>query len=376
MNIALLCALVIGQCAGVSCQYSESYQGPLQSYSKQWSVATSMPQPASPAQVEIVRNVQDFRCVVIVQAGDNRGSGVIVRWQGKLLLLTAAHVVRGAANIVIRTVDGIVSQCRVLHIDESADFAICAPDSQTLTATNLEQGEVPIQTQMVACGFSESRLASRRGIFMRLTRYVQSAAVGENILEITGGALGGWSGGPVFNPQGNVVAIISAADASYTYAAHVRVIIAALTQQFPQAGPPEPPTPDPPIPVPDPPIVQTPAPLNLVPIQEAIAALEVRVAALESVGPGPQGDPGPQGEPGPQGAAGPPGPMGPPGPAGTDGASPQIDYEALAKEVTRLLPPITFQTKLKGQIIEEEKVFLGGTLPLNLVPFSEWREGR
>ncbi len=63
-----------------------------------------------------------------------------------------------------------------------------------------------------------------------------------------------------------------------------------------------------------------------------------------------------------------PGPPGKDGKDGLTGPAAVIDYERLAQEVQKRLPPITVQVIKDGEVIDSEDVFLGGVLPLRLVP--------
>ncbi len=96
-------------------------------------------------------------------------------------------------------------------------------------------------------------------------------------------------------------------------------------------------------------------------IDARLDRIEKLIAALAKQ-PSQPGPAGPQGPPGDDGKAG------PIGPAGKDAPLQPIPIDDIVAEVIARLPPIHVKVIRDGKVIEEADVYLGGTLPLRLVP--------
>lgn len=189
--------------------------------------------------IERVNDLQAYASVVQVQSntGEWWGSGVLVRWRGRMILLTAAHVVEQARDIVVRTITGVSVRCRVVHADRVSDFAVAVPEAESgLKATTL--GRVQVRSDAYACGYGpQMPLATMHGTVMAIVGISGPRLPGpaNNAIQIAGGVPRGWSGGPIFDAGGSVIGIISGCDDPDTLRANqstvgcrIEVVIAAL----------------------------------------------------------------------------------------------------------------------------------------------------
>lgn len=161
-------------------------------------------------------------CTVGIIVGDAQGSGVIVSEKG--LVLTAAHVVMVAGRkVTVVLSDGkhlegralgvnYSSDCGAVQITEGGPFPACKiSDMQTLRA-----GDWCIATGHPG-GYQEGRSP-----VMRLGRVVQLTA---GMIQSDCPLLGGDSGGPLFDLNGNVIAIHSRIGARTNLNLHVPVTL-------------------------------------------------------------------------------------------------------------------------------------------------------
>jgi len=214
----------------------------------------------------------------------------------------------------------------------------------------------------------------------RVTRYMRTIRTGANeTLELTGHAQQGDSGGPIFNEQGQLVAVLWGTDGRTiggTYGGRVfkflrkcrpGVICSPPNPRWKPspsvaAAPPIPSAPTRPLVPVQPPAVTIkparPASGDLAAIKKEIAGLRAAIAQLKTVA-GPQGEPGETGEPGP------------PGPRGSQGDTTEVDYDKITAAVVSRLPPMTFQTERPdGTVIKRIEVGLGGIVPFTLFPIG------
>jgi S1-C subfamily serine protease len=160
-----------------------------------------------------------FGSVVRIQcqlAGRERqlGSGVLVRWGGKLIVLTARHVIHDARSISIRLATGVVVSARVISVDgvwdcaaleildviEGVQPALC----ETGNAAVLQAGDV-----LESCGFgSDDKLAANSGRVLGFTKANKDNDGPTDWVELSGYARQGDSGGPVFNKNGKIIGIL------------------------------------------------------------------------------------------------------------------------------------------------------------------------
>jgi hypothetical protein len=166
--------------------------------------------------------------IVLLETSTTRGSGFFVRPD---LIVTNAHVVRGASYVTVRFADGKSGSAAVARVEDGVDLATLrvAPGSEgpaTLTlgsATQVRPGE-----EVVAIG-------SALGVLQNtVTRGIVSAIRidgGVTLLQTDAAINPGNSGGPLLDRNGAVVGVNtmkvgSAASIGFAVAAeHVRAIV-------------------------------------------------------------------------------------------------------------------------------------------------------
>ena len=143
---------------------------------------------------------------VCLQAGGGSGSGVIVSEDG--LILTAAHVVEGQTEMTVRFADGRSLTCKVLGLYNPTDAAMAKmiePGPYDFVpvapAGSLKEGMTVIATGHPS-GYDE-----QRGIPLRIGHIVSIPGTG--LFSCDAPLIGGDSGGPSFNLDGQVVGIHS-----------------------------------------------------------------------------------------------------------------------------------------------------------------------
>ena len=140
----------------------------------------------------------------------------------------------------------------------------------------------------------------------------------------SGPSRSGNSGGPAFDVWGRIVGIVSGSDGRSTHGTHVGKLWGFCRPWRDKKPAPSP---------------------NYDDLRKDIAALRVEIASLKKAR-------GPQGEVGPQGAAG------------------EVDHQRIVDELAKR--PITVQIVDKnGNIKQQQRVYLGGTLRLRHRPIGE-----
>ena len=141
--------------------------------------------------------------VVTVYAGNETGSGSIVSPEG--LVITSNHVIKdrsGGQPIVARTADGEQYRGQVIKIDTRNDLALLQLDAQTqLPIVPLASvSEVQIGQQVCAIGSPYGR----PGV---LSEGTLSLVRGNGDLQANIRLYPGNSGGPLLNPQGEMIGV-------------------------------------------------------------------------------------------------------------------------------------------------------------------------
>lgn len=174
------------------------------------------PRPAAAAHPAVCRVIHSLpgglRCL---------GSGVLVDKEGQYgLVITCQHLFRdgpGATQVIFP--DGQAFEARLVQQDPAADLAallIAQPSADPVPVADAppQPGE-PVQS----CGYGpDGRYWCNQG---RVVGYARTAsAAGWETLELTGRARQGDSGGPVFNAQGQLVAVLWGTDGRSVSAAY------------------------------------------------------------------------------------------------------------------------------------------------------------
>ena len=142
------------------------------------------------------------------------GSGVLVRWGGRVVVLTARHVVQDAKKITVELFTKKTHYARVLKVDATWDCAVLEliGEPQGVTPDDVERGEAAMQVagnRLESCGYGpDGKLAVNDGLFVSYRRTTAAKVGTDDWFEISGHARQGDSGGPIFNERGRVVGVL------------------------------------------------------------------------------------------------------------------------------------------------------------------------
>jgi serine protease Do len=141
-------------------------------------------------------------------AGDDRrqyGTGFIVGPDGRIA--TNLHVIVGSADVRVRLADGAEFKVdRVVAVDPKRDLAIIGIDAQNLPTTQLGNSDtVSAGDRVVAIGNPLGVLDYT--VSDGLISSVRQLGEGVTVLQISAPISMGSSGGPLFNPYGEVIGI-------------------------------------------------------------------------------------------------------------------------------------------------------------------------
>lgn len=190
------------------------------------STATERWRASAPKRWRFVTARAHQRAVVRVQCEDRDGqlsfgSGVLVLWRDRKLVLTAFHVVKDARRILIRLITNKSGHARVLGFDRRWDVAILEIDDvdPTVVPARMAEGAAatpvanpPQRLWTYGFGGPGSRLAVMEGEVRGFRTWRDPPSGPADWVAITGAARAGASGGPVFDSQGRVVAVFWGAD--------------------------------------------------------------------------------------------------------------------------------------------------------------------
>jgi thioredoxin 1 len=146
------------------------------------------------------------------------GSGTLVKWNGRLVILTARHVVKDAKRIVVELCTKRTHAASLIKADAVWDCAVLElqGDPVGVTPAELELGDAAMQREgdrLESCGYGpDGRLACNSGVFLGYRRSAAAAQGPDDWLLISGHARSGDSGGPVFNDRGRLVGVLWGTD--------------------------------------------------------------------------------------------------------------------------------------------------------------------
>lgn len=169
------------------------------------------------------------------------GSGVVVRWGARVVILTAKHVVAGARKIIILPYTRRSYGARVLVVN-AWDCAVLQTD-QAMEGVTPAEVATPAESVFVdgdrfeSCGLGAegSQLAVNTGRFIGYRRSARRIDDHDDWFEISGPARQGDSGGPIFNKNGRVAGVLWGTNGNVVVGVQVgrltEVLNEAVTQQ-------------------------------------------------------------------------------------------------------------------------------------------------
>ncbi len=148
-----------------------------------------------------------------LRQGGGLGSGVLVSHDCHIL--TAAHVVSGNSDIMVKTQDGKMRKATVLFSEANADIALLKldiPDSTLVHATLGDSDKLVVGQNIYAIGspygmensFSSGIISAFRGF-----NKIYDGTVKVEFIQTDAAINSGNSGGPLFNSNGEVIGIAS-----------------------------------------------------------------------------------------------------------------------------------------------------------------------
>lgn len=149
------------------------------------------------------------------------GSGTLVRWNKRMVVLTARHVVQDARQIIVELHTKRTHYARVLKTDVIWDCAVLELVGQPegVEPAEMEFGDAAMMQQgmrLESCGYGpDGQLACNSGLFVSYKRSTQAQNGPDDWMEISGHAREGDSGGPIFNEQGRLVGVLWGTDGEH-----------------------------------------------------------------------------------------------------------------------------------------------------------------
>jgi thioredoxin 1 len=169
------------------------------------------------------------------------GSGVLVQWGQKVLVLTARHVVQDAKRIIVEFFTKKTHWATIVKIDPTWDCAVLELTGQPVGVepATVELGPAAMQQdgdRLESCGYGpDGRLVSNSGLFIGYRRSRRTPDGPDDWLVISGHARGGDSGGPVFNSRGRLVGILWGTDGREVVCVQAGRVHVLLQTAFPRA---------------------------------------------------------------------------------------------------------------------------------------------
>jgi len=145
------------------------------------------------------------------QPQGSRGSGFIIHPDG--YILTAQHVVDKAKEIEVRLADLQRVPAKLIAADSQVDVALLKIDTgRALPVLSLgDSDSIRVGELAVVFGYPFGRESSMSlGIISRAGRTYEDSA-GYDLIQTDAGAYAGGSGGPLLNPKGHVIGMITMA---------------------------------------------------------------------------------------------------------------------------------------------------------------------
>jgi len=204
------------------------------------------------------------------------GSGVVVHWGGKVLVVTAQHVAKGAKEIHVVLASGARISARVIAIDNTWDCAVLRlrtetgwwPEGYWPKKYEVQPAEVEVGPsaapnegdRLESLGYGgDGELASNTGMFLGYRFSERGRPNVHDWMLISGHARPGDSGGPVFNRRGKLIGILWGRDNKRVFCVQpgrLHLMLNKAAESYEQLGVyttrPTPPSMGPLVPVPQP----------------------------------------------------------------------------------------------------------------------------
>jgi S1-C subfamily serine protease len=175
-------------------------------------VAMASATPRPPDSVGVYRVIQPS--LVLIEAGDALGSGVIIDAAGDIL--TSLHVVDGAQNISIIFADGTEAQGVIATAQPELDIAVLQPSALPqlfVPAVLGNPGALQVGDEAYVVGNPFGLYGSMSaGVISGFDRTFKPKSGGETLkglIQFDAAANPGNSGGPLLNGNGHVVGIVT-----------------------------------------------------------------------------------------------------------------------------------------------------------------------
>ena len=139
------------------------------------------------------------------------GSGFVLTADG--YIVTNYHVIKGGESITVAMHNGEEYDATLIGGDETNDIALLKVDAENLqTVTIGDADDLIVGEQVVAIGnpLGELTFTMTQGYISALDREINTSGVPINMLQTDAAINAGNSGGPLFDMNGNVVAITTA----------------------------------------------------------------------------------------------------------------------------------------------------------------------
>lgn len=153
------------------------------------------------------------------------GSGTLVHRRGDYgVVLTCAHIFSDdVGQLIVFFEGGAARVAQVLAIDEKNDLASLLVARPPADAVSLAKALPPSGSPLASCGFGQQgRFLVNRG--QSLGQVTLEDGEPEGVVELSGAARQGDSGGPIFNARGQLVAVIFGSDGNVVDGTHCGVI--------------------------------------------------------------------------------------------------------------------------------------------------------
>jgi serine protease Do len=162
-------------------------------------------------QIRVVPQSDPKTSLKAQQPQGSRGSGFIIHPDG--YILTAQHVVDKAKEIEVRLADLQRVPAKLIAADSQVDLALLKIDTErALPVLSLgDSDSIRVGELAVVFGYPFGRESSMSlGIISRAGRTYEDSA-GYDLIQTDAGAYAGGSGGPLLNPKGHVIGMITMA---------------------------------------------------------------------------------------------------------------------------------------------------------------------